>query len=222
MRPRYWWSNATRWTRAVFGVVVGLATIAVDVPLIVNVFQGSPNPAVADADILNSLRAGELFSAFQSSSTFRSLTGGWPWWRARAAITEWSRPRTGSSTRSARTCMTSGPRRHARTGCSWYMALPTLFAVCLLPFGSDDGSPLGSHLAPKADGHPQPTFLRRTGRSADADSAISMGTLAGMAQMEYKCSIPGVSGSRLQWRKRRLGGWLGGRWATAGFRRGLR
>ena len=29
------------------------------------------------------------------------------------------RPRTGSSTRSARICMTSGPRRRARTGCSW-------------------------------------------------------------------------------------------------------
>src|SRR5579863_2406672 len=36
----------------------------------------------------------------------RSLTGGWSWWRVRAAITGWSRPRTGSSTPSAPTCMT--------------------------------------------------------------------------------------------------------------------
>ena len=33
----------------------------------------------------------------------RSLTGGWSWWRARAAITGWSRPRTGSSRLSAPT-----------------------------------------------------------------------------------------------------------------------
>jgi hypothetical protein len=35
------------------------------------------------------------------------------------AITGWSRRRTGSSTRSARICMTNGPGRRARTGCSW-------------------------------------------------------------------------------------------------------
>ncbi len=38
---------------------------------------------------------------------------------ARAAITWWSRPRTGSSTRSAATCLTSSRTRRARTGCSW-------------------------------------------------------------------------------------------------------
>ena len=43
------------------------------------------------------------------SRTCRSPTGGWPWWRARAVITGWCRRRTGSSTRSAPTCMTSGP-----------------------------------------------------------------------------------------------------------------
>jgi site-specific recombinase XerC len=52
-------------------------------------------------------------------ATCRSRTGGWPWWRARAAITGIVPARTGSSTRSARTCMTSGPGRRARTGCSW-------------------------------------------------------------------------------------------------------
>ena len=51
--------------------------------------------------------------------TCRSLTGGWPWWRARAAITGWSRRRTGSSTRSVPTCMTNGPPGPARTGCLW-------------------------------------------------------------------------------------------------------
>jgi len=60
------------------------------------------------------------------------------------------------------------------------------------------------------------------GQSADDDSAISMGTLARMAQMEYKCSIPGASGNRRQWRRRHLGGCLGGRCPTAGSRRGLR
>src|SRR5947207_2720877 len=53
------------------------------------------------------------------SATCRSRTGGWSWWRARAAITGWSLPRTGSLMRWAPTCMTSGPGRRARTGCSW-------------------------------------------------------------------------------------------------------
>jgi integrase len=35
------------------------------------------------------------------------------------AITGSCRRRTGSLTRSAPTCMTSGPRRRVRTGCSW-------------------------------------------------------------------------------------------------------
>jgi len=49
----------------------------------------------------------------------KSLTGGWSWWRARAAITGWSRPRTGSSRLSVPTCTASGPPGLTRTGCSW-------------------------------------------------------------------------------------------------------
>jgi hypothetical protein len=76
-RLRTWWSNATRWTKVIFGALVGLATIIAAVPVIVNALQTprtnalqtprTVSPAAADAKLLNSLKAGELFSAFQSS-----------------------------------------------------------------------------------------------------------------------------------------------------------
>ena len=73
--------------------------------------------AMVLAMLLAGLRRCEVSGC--GSRTCRSLTGGWPWWRARAVITGWSRPRTGSSTRSAATCMTNGRPQRARTGCSW-------------------------------------------------------------------------------------------------------
>jgi hypothetical protein len=75
-RLRIWWSNATRWTKAIFAALAGLATIIAAVPVIVNALQTSKNTvskstvlsrAEADANTLNSLKAGELFSAFQGS-----------------------------------------------------------------------------------------------------------------------------------------------------------
>lgn len=70
-RLRSWWSNATKWTKAIFSALVGLAAIVAAIPIIVNAIQPSKetatSPAAADRNALNSLKAGELFSAFQSS-----------------------------------------------------------------------------------------------------------------------------------------------------------
>jgi len=64
---RIWWSNMTILSKA----IVGLATIIAAVPIIYNVLSKETtrvlSPAEADARILNSLNAGELFSAFQHS-----------------------------------------------------------------------------------------------------------------------------------------------------------
>lgn len=70
-RLRVSWSNATRWTKAAFGALAVLATIVAAVPVVVNALhtRKTPvlSPAAADANTLNSLRAGELYSAFQGS-----------------------------------------------------------------------------------------------------------------------------------------------------------
>jgi hypothetical protein len=71
IKLRSWWSNATRWTKAIFSALVGLAAIIAAIPIIVHALQSpanrTPSPAAADANALNSLKAGELFSTFQSS-----------------------------------------------------------------------------------------------------------------------------------------------------------
>jgi hypothetical protein len=82
---RTWWSNATKWTKVIFGVFVGLATIIaavpVAVPAIMHVFHTpkitSLSQAAADAKTLNSLRPGELFSAFQSSLKAKPTVSVW-------------------------------------------------------------------------------------------------------------------------------------------------
>lgn len=70
-RVHAWWSNATKWTKAIFAILVGLATIIVAIPVILNAVRPPRtvvlSQAAADAKKLNSLRAGELFSAFQHS-----------------------------------------------------------------------------------------------------------------------------------------------------------
>jgi hypothetical protein len=65
------WSNATKLTKGIFGALVGLAAIIAAIPVILQLLPGPKptpvSPAVADAKALNSLRAGELFPAFQRS-----------------------------------------------------------------------------------------------------------------------------------------------------------
>jgi hypothetical protein len=75
MRLHTWWSNATKWTKAICAALVSLATIIAALPVIVPAVARALHPprsvvlsqSVADANTLNSLKAGELFSAFQSS-----------------------------------------------------------------------------------------------------------------------------------------------------------
>jgi hypothetical protein len=68
-RLHKWWSNATKWTKTVFGALAVLAAIIAAIPVILQLLptpRPAPvDPAVADAKTLNSLNAGELFSAFQ-------------------------------------------------------------------------------------------------------------------------------------------------------------
>jgi hypothetical protein len=71
MRLHTWWSNATKMTKAIFGTAAVLATIIAAIPVIQHALHTSRttvlSPAAADAKALNSLRAGELFPAFQHS-----------------------------------------------------------------------------------------------------------------------------------------------------------
>lgn len=75
------WSNATKLTKVIFGVLVGLATIIPAVDIVWHAFHGPRttvvNPAAADAKALNSLRAGELFPAFQHSLKVRPKANVW-------------------------------------------------------------------------------------------------------------------------------------------------